>query len=486
MFIIDTVLNTNSYRFEKLVKFFTVNYDIKKYDELPKMLVDFNINTCNKDGKNLLHLFTNKDTKIQKILLEHGININKKDNSGKTPIFYAQSSHYSFFIENGADLSVRDNDGHSVLHNPSRYYLTSCVLPLIHGGAVIDYSEYNQPEIFHKAILFRDTVKMKELLDPDANVRRTAALGTHPSGATLTDRRSASEACNNGAQASSACRGLGSVVGDDAVNVVEASSVNKSLANWTIQYKWLNTLELLTPLYLACNNELYEEFEILIHNGADVKEPGLLLRLIHMCHKITPIFIKIIKQLVELGSNIHDINDINCWGENILHKCNKSAELMEMFLKAGVNVHGRTKDIKYNIYKKETMIAIDAEPLQYVSMMSTDLSVYKLLFEYGADPNVQNSYGTNAFMGVCYSWFLGYFKKGEECDIIKLFLDNGANIYLKDNDGKTVFDYIYANYQLTDAKKAKIIKLIYEKEKFIILEPKTNEFVYRLLNNIKI
>lgn len=427
MFIIDTVLNTNSYKFEKLVKYFTVNYDIKKYDELPKMLVDFNINTCNKDGKNLLHLFPNKDTKIQKILLEHGININKKDNSGKTPIFYAQSSHYSFFIENGADLSVRDNDGHSVLHNPSRYYLTGCVLPLIHGGAVIDYSEYNQPEIFHKAILFRDTVKMKELL-----------------------------------------------------------SVNKSLANWTVTYKWLNTPELLTPLYLACNNELYEEFEILIHNGADVKEPGLLLRLIHMCHKITPIFIKIIKQLVELGSNIHDINDINCWGENILHKCNKSAELMEMFLKAGVNVHGRTNDIKYHNKKMETMIAIDAEPLQYVSIFSTDLSIYKLLFEYGADPNVQNSYGINAFMGVCYSWFLGYFKKGEECDIIKLFLDHGANIYLKDNDGKTVFDYIYANYQLTDAKKAKIIKLIYEKEKFIILEPKTNEFVYRLLSNMKI
>ena len=228
MFIIDTVLNTNSYRFEKLVKFFTVNYDIKKYDELPKMLVDFNINTCNKDGKNLLHLFTNKDTKIQKILLEHGININKKDNSGKTPIFYAQSSHYSFFIENGADLSVRDNDGHSVLHNPSRYYLTSCVLPLIHGGAVIDYSEYNQPEIFHKALLFRDTVKMKELLDPDANVRRTAALGTHPSGthpsgATLTDRRSVV-----GDDAGSATEGRNLVRPKVALrNVVEASELSQ-------------------------------------------------------------------------------------------------------------------------------------------------------------------------------------------------------------------------------------------------------------------
>ena len=374
MFIIDAVFNTNSHKFEKLVKYFTVNY-VKNYDEIIKMLVDFDINTCNKEGQNLLHLFPNKDTKIQKILLEHGIDINKKDNSGKTPIFYAQSSHYSFFIENGSDLSIRDNDGHSVLHNPSRYYITSCVLPLIHGGAVIDYSEYKKPEVFHKAILFRDTVKMKELL-----------------------------------------------------------SANKYLSNWTVPYEWLNTSQLLTPLYLACHNDLYEEFEILIHNGADVKEPKLLLRLFQMCHNITPIFIKIIKQLVELGANIHDIDDDNCWGENVLHKCYKSAELMEMFLKAGVNVHGRTKDIKYNIYKKETMIAIDAEPLQYVSMMSTDLSVYKLLFEYGADPNVQNSYGTNAFMGVCYSWFLGYFKKGEECDIIKLFLDNGANIYLKDNN----------------------------------------------------
>ena len=45
-------------------------------------------------------------------------------------------------------------------------------------------------------------------VDPKADVRRTVALGTHPSGATLTDRRS--------------------VVGDDAVNVVEASYIDFS------------------------------------------------------------------------------------------------------------------------------------------------------------------------------------------------------------------------------------------------------------------
>ena len=70
-------------------------------------------------------------------------------------------------------------------------------------------------------------------------------------------------------------------------------------------------------------------------------------------------------------------------------------------------------------------------------------------------------------------------------DLIQLFLDNGANVYTRDNDGKTAIDYMMHNDLLNSDQKATIVKMIYEKEKFFILEPKANEFVYNLLRNVR-
>lgn len=429
MFIFDTLFNTNAYKFDNLVIYIEQKFG-DDYDEIHKMLANIDINMCDKNGKNLLHKFPYKSLVLHRILLEHGIDINKKDNLGKTPIFYAQTNEFSFFINHGADLSIRDNSGHSALYYNSRYYMTSCVLPLINGikiqGVnVNDYSEYSPDELFHKAVLFRDITKMKEML-----------------------------------------------------------SLDSTIVNHGIPYTWLNTNELLTPLYIACHNNLYEEFELLIEHGADIKEPTLLIRIIYMCNKVTPDFIKIVQRLVDLGANLHDKNDSfgNCYDDSVLHNCYKSAELMEMFLKTGLDVHCRTTNRVYEVIRNETMILNDSEPLQYITLFTNDISIYKLLFEYGADPNIQNSHGMNAFMSICSSYILSLTSDENRRALIQLFLDNGANIYLKNKYGKTVFDIICQNNQFNDKTKAKIIKLIHEKKKLFILQPKTNEYIYNLLN----
>lgn len=305
-----------------------------------------------------------------------------------------------------------------------------CVWPLINDrkqqGVDIDYSEYSPDEVFHKVILFRDMTKMKEMLALDG-----------------------------------------------------------TLANKNIPYTWLNTPEGLTPLYLACHNDLQDEFNLLMEHGADVKEPTLLLRLVHMCTSdVTPSFIKMIQQLVDLGADIHAKNDRfgNGWGESVLHECYKSAELMEIFLKAGVDVHSRTIDKKNSIIRNETISGLDAEPLQYVTLFTSDISIYKILFEYGADPNLQNAYGMNAFMSICSSWVLGLSSDENVLALIQLFLDKGANVYLKNKGGLTVFDIICQNHQLSEKTTAKIIRFIYEKDKLLILHPRTNEFMYNLFN----
>ena len=438
--IIGAIFDTNAHKFDKLVKYIQEKYD-DDWSELPPMLKKVDINTCDDEGKNLLHTFPHKSQVMLHMLLDHGININQRDNWGKTPIFYADSSKFAFYIYHGADISIRDNDGHSVLYSQSRYYLTVCVWPLINDrkqqGVDIDYSEYSPNEVFHKAILFRDMAKMNELL-----------------------------ALDNSA-----------TVGDLRAN---------TLANKNIPYTWLNTPEGLTPLYLACHNDLQDEFDLLMEHGADVKEPTLLLRLIHMHHQreVTPSFIKMIQRLIDLGADIHDKNDrfSNGLGESVLHECYKSAELMEMFLKAGVDVHGRTIEKKNCIMSNDIITYHDAEPLQYVTFFTWDISIYKILFEYGADPNRQNAYGMNAFMSICSSYVLGFASDENTLALIQLFLDKGANVYLKNKSGMTVFDILCHNFQMNEKKRVKIIKFLYEKEKLLILRPRTNEIMYNLLN----
>lgn len=57
---------------------------------------------------------TNDKTVIAQLLLDHGADINGKDDAGATPIFKAvnkdKKSMLKFFVEKGADLEVRNND----------------------------------------------------------------------------------------------------------------------------------------------------------------------------------------------------------------------------------------------------------------------------------------------------------------------------------------------------------------------------------------
>lgn len=428
MFLVDTIFNTNTNKFNKISEYIRRNSH-DHFSKLSGMLINFDINTCDKDGKNLLHIFSNitNVALLQSILLTHGCNINQRDNFGKTPIFYASSTYLPIFIKHGADLSIRDNENHSVLYYKSEGFYYESISPLIADGIMIDYSEYEPREVLHKAVMFRDMEKMKQLID-----------------------------------------------------------FNNFMINAGVPDKIFKCEIPITPLYVACKNELYDEFIYLIESGADPKEPLLLIRLMQAYYnKVLPDFIKMIKRLLELGASVSDIIKIpeNNTGETILHNCYKSAELMELFLKYGADIHKRTNHNKVDFYKKEQMIRNDAEPLLYLTNLTVDKSIYEVLFNYGADPNVQNSHGINAFMGICCSWFLGFISEEDRCDIIQLFLDKGVDIYARDIYGGTVFDYICENYQLTTTKKANIIKIIHKHEKFIILRPKTNEFIYNLLNN---
>ena len=441
--IFDNVMNTD---YSKLNKIIQNRYNNNFIKELKKLLVDFNINTCNKDGQNLLHIFTRSRSNIAvlKIILNHGCDINKKDNLGNTPIFYACETYYEFFIKHGADLNIKNNEGCTVLYEQSKYYFTESIKQLLNAQNCKDvYEQFEKHELLHKAILFQDIPKMKKIIAEN--------------------------------------KFLVNIIIKDPIMSPQKLRIEDILEHDGLSKNG----HYLTPLYVACKNGLYDEFLCLLEHGANIHQNKLLLNMMHII-SINENHIKIIKKLIELGINVNDVND---QGENLLHKCYTitNEKIVEIFMKAGVNIHAKTLLINfpqptYNTYSK--LASSNAEPLQYISVFNVSIKIYEKLFEYGADPNIQNNYGINAFMGICSNEFLGYYRQGEidnTLEIIKLFVDNGADIGIVDNFGNNALDRICNNHFILYDMKVKIIKYLYDKFKFTIVKPKTNNFLYDIL-----
>jgi ankyrin repeat protein len=425
--VIDNVMNTDNLKLNKIIQ---NRYNSTFLEEIDKMLDNFNINTCNVNGENLLHIFA-RSSKISllQMLVDRGCDINKKDTFGNTPIFYACEYTHEFFINNGIDLNIKNNKGHTVLYERSKYYYTSATKKLLNAQTCEDiYDQFEKYELLHKAVLFQDIPKMKELMTENKFLVNSIIEDSNP------------------------CR----------------------------------TKQLLTPLSIACQNSLYDEFLYLIENGADIHQNNSLLNMQYWNTGYN--HINIIKKLIELGANINDVND---YGENVLHRinCSKNIELFEIFLKAGANIHAKTlpnilNEPTHNRYSH--LVLSNATPLHCASVFNYDIQVYKLLFEYGADPNVQNNYGISSFMGICTNIFFRFNNIDNTLEIIQLFIDNGADIYLIDNFGNNALDLIIHNIYIIDEMKVKIIKYLHEKFKFMITTQKTNKFLYDVLLKDKI
>ena len=238
----------------------------------------------------------------------------------------------------------------------------------------------------------------------------------------------------------------------------------------------------ISPLEIACNNGFYNEFLCLLEYNAKINDDLILNIIKYNNYNITNNHLAIIKKLIELNININNTTEKD---ENLLHIC-INEELIDLFIKAGIDIHHKTRTIFYNSYNNTRFcyfiyteyIMSNAEPLQNLTTFCDDIKIYKKLFEHGADPNIQNNFGINAFMAICSSKNIS-FLNNNAFEIIKLFIDNNANIYLTDKFGNNIFDLIYYNNFFSYELKTIIIKLLYDKFKIIIFKPEINDFIYK-------
>jgi len=88
--------------------------------EIIKFLIELglDINHPNESGGNALH-YCSGDTVLETLLIENGIEINKQDARGITPIMYAAKrgsiESVRYFIDNHADLHLKDYEGKTVV-----------------------------------------------------------------------------------------------------------------------------------------------------------------------------------------------------------------------------------------------------------------------------------------------------------------------------------------------------------------------------------
>ena len=385
-------------------------------EEIKKILLTFDINTCNENGKNLLHTYAYKNNyNLLKLFLDNGCNINKQDDLGNTPIYYASCDTLLFFITNGTNLLIKNNNNLTILNYISIYNQNSKFLQILLASQTDNiYNQFEDYELLNKAVLFQDIPKIKELLDKN-------------------------------------------------IYMIDSYRIS--------------------PLEIACNNGFYNEFLCLLEYNPKIYD-DLILNMINN-NNITNDHISIIKKLIELNINI---NITTKKDENLLHICNNE-ELIDLFIKSGVDIHHKTTTIfyygSYNIpfivYTYNTQFTLsNAEPLQILTTFCDDIKIYKKLFEHGADPNIQNNFGINAFMAICSSKNISFLNNNNAFEIIKLFIDNNANIYLTDKFGNNIFDLIYHNDHFSYELKSKIIKFLHDKFKIIIFKPKTNDFIYKI------
>ena len=128
------------------------------FEEIKKILLTFDINTCNEDGKNLLHLYAHKNKNnynLLKLFLDNGCNINKQDNLGNTPIYYATSDTLLFFIKNCVDLLIKNNNNLTLLNYISRYNKNNKFLQILLAHQTDNiYNQFEYYELLNKAVLF--------------------------------------------------------------------------------------------------------------------------------------------------------------------------------------------------------------------------------------------------------------------------------------------------------------------------------------------
>lgn len=107
------------------------------------------------------------------ILLAHGANINARDDTLRTPLFFAirkdKTERLKFLLKNGADPNAQANDGETPLHSAMTEGDLSIIELLINAGAKIKIKDNWGSTPLHRAVYYGKADAVKFLIEKGAN-----------------------------------------------------------------------------------------------------------------------------------------------------------------------------------------------------------------------------------------------------------------------------------------------------------------------------
>lgn len=332
------------------------NCDLQEVKQLITSGVD--INEKDENGRTaLFHIigkhiseYTSDVQEIIKLLIASGTDVNATNGSGCTPIMRMVEKRYSnadvtkMLIEAGADVNVKDcTNKMPIIKKALLNKLYDIVPLLIEAGATFD-EETNLLYVFYKD----DVDALNDLLNKRLNINSICIEDY--SAVMLTAKYDSSNILN--------------FLIDRKIDVVE---IGKSSDNHGM-----------TTLGFAAHENSTEIVKSILENGVDVNIRG---------------------------------DSGNTPLEDAVHQYKNNIESIEVLIQHGANVNSRDN--------------IGQTPLMSV----WSLEVAKYLITHGADVNACDNDGETVLMHRISS---------SELDIINLLLANGADLNLKNNRGETV------------------------------------------------
>lgn len=367
-------------------------------------------------------LKSNNDAEFITYLSKLSINdvdVNIKDDQGNYLVFLAvmmnRSKILKMLIDYGAQIDVLDSEGYSIMYYPIKFnYLEIIHLLIESNKKVVGISLVNiidargNVPLFY-AIRHRNIEILRELLLNGANANYR----------------------NN-----------------DFVTALQLAVLKKNVDIVKILIKYVKNIDVKnslgsTALHNACNFQLTEITKILMDNGADQNIPETEYDFYPIFYPVVQNNIEITKLLINYEANPNNQDYI---GNTILHYCiiNKHFEILDYIMNHYKIIIRETTVYTEDINQTETYVSgidptvVNIDGLTAVHLMLYDYQdAYKIyllnLIPY-SNPNYQDNKGNTMLHIIAEKNLWNIFK-----DVLRI---KKLNIFIKNNEGKTVMDMI--------------------------------------------